>query len=152
MLLSVIAVGYVLFSTFVQRKVSNIKRVRELQYALSDKMKEVQHHIKNNSEKAIIDQKNKELQEISMESMKRNMKAALVILPLGVLLYFFFLPMTFGSTLTTNMQLLSFTFDYRTFFIILCFVIGLSLSVVLSWYDKRRFKKPVQDSEQLIKA
>ncbi|MDE1851518.1 MAG: DUF106 domain-containing protein [Candidatus Micrarchaeota archaeon] len=139
-IIPLVAVAYVLVTVALQRKISNVERMRELQKSMKDKMKEVNDMIKSNADKATIDAKSKELNAIASENMKHTMKSSLVVLPIMLVVFYYLLPLAFGSSSFT-VDILSFKLNYRTYFIAMALVIGLLSSAVLSFYDKRRMKQ-----------
>lgn len=139
-IIPLVAVAYVLVTVALQRKISNVERMRELQKSMKDKMKEVNAMVKSNADKTLIDAKSKELNAIASENMKHTMKSSLVVLPVMLVVFYYLLPLAFGSSSFT-VDILSFKLDYRTYFILMAIVVGLASSLVLNLYDKRRMKQ-----------
>ncbi|MDE1824280.1 MAG: hypothetical protein KGH74_03195 [Candidatus Micrarchaeota archaeon] len=145
-----IALVYVTATIVVQRKVSNIERMRELQQGMKDRMKELNSMIKSNADKAAIDAKNKELSAIASENMKHTMKASFIILPISLIVFYYLLPLGFGHS-TFSLDILSFKLNYQTYFVVVAVIAGLAASVLLGAYDKRRLaKKAAANSEAAI--
>jgi uncharacterized membrane protein (DUF106 family) len=138
--LVILAVCYAILSVVIQRKVGNMKRVRELQAGMKEKMNEYKAKIKNNAatdELAVIQ---KDLGAISSEMMKHQLKPMLALFPLLILVYYYLLPNYFPTT-GNAVQILSFSLSYRITFIIVAAVLGIALSSSLMLYDKRKYGK-----------
>ncbi len=132
-IIALIAVAYIAFSLFVQRKIVNYKRVKELQKETNIKMKELRA-LGSSVEKEVLDLKQKEMQDLASESMKHQLKGTLIILPLYFLLYYFVLPLFFPASLTVTV--LSYTLPYKTFFIATSFVLGILSSIFMAAYER----------------
>jgi uncharacterized membrane protein (DUF106 family) len=144
--LAVAAVMYALFSVTVQRKLGNIKRVRELQATMKAKMDEYKQKIKNNAATEELSVIQKDLGSISTEMMKHQMKPMIVIFPLFIVVFYLILPALFP--LTQTISVFSFTLSYRTTFIIIAAVLGVTLSSSLMIYDKKKYKAQLQATTQ----
>lgn len=139
-IIPLIALAYVAATVTIQRKVSNMQRVREQQQAMKDKMKELNGMIKSNADKAQIDEKNRELSAIASDNMKMMMKSTFVILPISLIVFYYLLPMGFAKSGFT-IDILSFKLNYQGYFIAIAVVAGLVASSLLSLYDKRKLKQ-----------
>jgi uncharacterized membrane protein (DUF106 family) len=133
-----LGIGYALFSVFIQRRLSNVDKMYELRATMSDKTKKLMALAKSNAPKEQMAQHQKELTDISMQSMKNQMKPMIVILPVLAILEYAVLPGIFPSTFTFS--LLGFSLTYQMFFIVVIFIVGLVLSISMSMYDRRRLK------------
>jgi uncharacterized membrane protein (DUF106 family) len=134
--ITLIAVVYALSVVLLQRKLTNIDRMYEIRARMNDKTKRLTNLVKNNASKEEISQEQKELMDISTESMKLQLKPLLVVFPMFLLLYYVLLPKFFNMSTTLSID--SFTLSYHTFFVILLFVIGLIFSTSFSIYDRKR--------------
>lgn len=134
--LTAIAAVYALFVILLQRKLINIDKMYELRARMNDKTKSLTDLVKNNASKEDISQKQKELMDISMESMKSQFKPLIVVFPIFLMLYYVALPRFFNMTAT--MTLVSFTISYGEFFVILLFVMGIIYSTSFTLYDRKR--------------
>ncbi len=133
-----IAILYVSFSVFAQRRIANYKRIKEIKKEMDAKMKELRAFEKDVS-KEIVELKQKEITELASESMKHQIKPTLIILPIFFLLFYVLLPMLFPATLTVTV--LSYTLPYKTFFIAASFVLGMLSSILLAAYERVTAKK-----------
>lgn len=131
--LAAIAVVYVAFSVFVQRRLSNYKRIKEIKKEMDSKMKELRQ-MGSSASKDVIDAKQKEITSLASESMKHQLKPTFIILPVFFLLFYIALPMAFGPH--TTVTVLSFTVPYTTFFVALAFVLGILSTITLTIYEK----------------
>lgn len=138
-ILIAIGIGYALFSVFIQRKLSKVDKMYELRAHMSKKQKELMDMAKSNASKDAILSKQKELTDISMQSMKNQMKPMIVILPILAILEYFVLPNVFGSS-GISISLLGFTLGYQLTFFVVIFVCGIALSISLSILDRKRLK------------
>ena len=141
LMLIVIAIVYVAFSVFVQRKLANYKRIKEIKKEMDVKMKELRT-IGTDVKKEVLDLKQKEITALASESMKHQIKPTLIILPIFFALFYIVLPMFFPATLTIT--ILSYTLQYKTFFIAVSFVLGLTSTILLGVYERIVTKKHKQ--------
>jgi uncharacterized membrane protein (DUF106 family) len=132
------AFAYAAFSITLQRKLSNIDKMYEIRATMNTKTKDLMRMAKEKADKATIDAAQKELAQLSMDSMKNQMKPMLIVLPVFFLIYYVLLPMGFAPKLT--LQILSFTLGYQQVFILAAFVSGLVLSTRLSMRDRKRLR------------
>ncbi len=136
--LALFALGYAMFSVFMQRRLSNVDKMYELRATMNKKTKELMSMAKNSATKEQMAQHQRELTSISMESMKNQMKPMIVVLPVLALIEYFILPHIFSSTQTFN--ILGFVLGYQLFFIVIVFIVGMALSISFSMFDRRRLK------------
>ncbi|MDE1768499.1 MAG: DUF106 domain-containing protein [Candidatus Micrarchaeota archaeon] len=136
--LIVIAIAYVSLSVIVQRKFTNMKRIKEIRLELN-KITNDLRKMGNNISKDIMLAKQNEMAALTTELMKHQLKGTLIIFPIGVLLFYVALPHLFSAQ--TTISVLSFQFTYRTFFIIAAFVLGMISSIAFAVYDKVNAKK-----------
>ena len=125
------------FSVAMQRKLTNPRRNVEIQRQIQAKTKELNEMSKNKASNEQLAAKQKEVTTLLSESMRSQFKPMLVVLPVFFLVYYMILPAIFASDITVTV--LSSTFDYKTYFIIVSFIVGFALSMGMMAYDKKRF-------------
>jgi uncharacterized membrane protein (DUF106 family) len=146
-----LAIGYAAFSIFIQRKLSNPKRIREIQRKVNENQKKLNEMIKSGAPKEAIQAKQKDLMPNMSEMMKYQIKPMLVILPSFVLLYWILLP-NLISSLGASKSTINFILPnvtYQSFFIILEFIIGIAVSIVVMVYDRRKGKQEALQEQSL---
>jgi uncharacterized membrane protein (DUF106 family) len=131
-----IAIAYVAFSVTAQRKLTNPKRTYEIQQVIKDKTKELNEMSKNKASQEQMAKKQKEITGLLSESMRSQMKPMFVILPVFFIMFYVVFPAIFPTN--PNVSVLSMDFDYKTYFILVSFVLGFVLSMSLMIYDKVR--------------
>ncbi|MHB1829975.1 MAG: EMC3/TMCO1 family protein [Candidatus Micrarchaeaceae archaeon] len=136
--LAAIAIAYVLLTIVVQRKLINYKRIKEIKKEMDSKMKELKQ-MGTTATKDMTDAKQKEIMLLTSESMKHQIKGMIIILPISILLYYIALPALFPAQATVSV--LSYTLPYKTFFIIVAFVLGLISTMMLSLYERAVAKR-----------
>ncbi|MDE1865969.1 MAG: DUF106 domain-containing protein [Candidatus Micrarchaeota archaeon] len=130
----VIAVAYAIFAVVVQRKLSNAKRLREIQAQISKISKEMNKMMKEKVPEAQIMAKQKEMMPLLGESMRSSMKPMFVILPLFLVVYYVLVPqLPLGAPATPK--------TIQQFFFLVVFVVGLISAVVMMIYDRTQTKK-----------
>jgi uncharacterized membrane protein (DUF106 family) len=136
-IIAVLAVIYAIVSVTIQRKLSNAKRLREIQAHISKVTKEMNQMMKNKVPDAEINAKQKEIMPLLGESMKSSMKPMFVILPMFLVVYYVLIPMIpFGAPATPK--------SIQSFFFIAVFVSGIVSAIALMIYDKKMTKKEEQ--------
>lgn len=148
--LAVIAVVYVLFSMFLQRKIVDMKRMRKVQELIKTKSKELNDMAKNQASKETLEAKQKEVTELLGQSMKSSFKPLFVVLPIFFVLYYLLLPAAFPHNLTFTLPFLS-TVSYQTYFIVIAFIVGIVLSAIVMVWDRMQLAKEKR-AEQLAAA
>ncbi|MEM0086864.1 MAG: EMC3/TMCO1 family protein [Candidatus Micrarchaeaceae archaeon] len=133
-----ISVAYVAFSVFLQRKLSNVNELYDMQDQMKVKQKELMEMVKNNASQEELAAKQKELMHISGKVMAKQLKASIIILPIFIILYYVALPMAFPSSSTVHISSLS--VNYRIFFFYVVFLLGVISSIVLMVVDRRKAK------------
>ncbi len=128
-----IAALYVVFSVYLQRKLVNPARLREVQETIKAKTKELNELSKSNAGAEVLAQKQKELMPLLNETMKMQFKPMLVILPIFVILYYLLLPLAFHGTVS----FFSIKMSYQLFFILFSFVFGIIASIAVSLHDRK---------------
>lgn len=129
-----IGVAYTLVSVFLQRKLSNPRRVRDIQAKLKRLTSELNALVKSNAPKEEIAARQGEMMPLMGESMRTQIKPMLVILPLFLVLYYVMLPvLPLGfDAAKSSVQLL---------FFITVFILGLISSAVILIYDRAKTKR-----------
>ncbi len=138
-IITLVAVAYVLVSVFLQRRLVNMKRVYEVQDLIKKKTNELTELGKGGADQAAMAAKQKEITGLLSESMKSQLKPMFVVLPLFLVLYYLVMPVFFASTLSVS--LFSITLNYRSYFILVSFVLGFALSTSLMLRDRMMAKK-----------
>ena len=140
LVLVALALGYTVLAVFLQRKLSNPKKMRHLQNRSNQLSKELREMMKNKAPQEAMAQKQKELMPLMSESMKTQMKPMLVVLPLFFLVWYVLLPMTFaqysGDTINFIVPL-----GYKGLFFLVLFVGGMVSSISIMLYDRKKAKE-----------
>ncbi len=137
-----IAVGFAALSLFLQRKLSNPKKIREIQRKVNEHTKRLNEMVKSGATREQIQAKQSEIMPHMSEMMKHQIKPVIVIFPLFLLLYWVALPYllnAFGAATAT----INFIFpkvSYTSFFIIIEFIIGIAVSIAVMAYDRKKGK------------
>ena len=99
----VMAVAYTCISILAQRKLSNPRRMREIQTQVKNMQKEMTAMMKNNATQDQLTAKQKEFMPLMGEQMKYSMKPMLVIFPLLLITYYVIMPiLPFGSLVSAQ--------------------------------------------------
>lgn len=136
-----IAICYVSFSVFVQRKLANYKRIKEIKKEMDVKMKELRA-LGTDAKKEVLDLKQKEITALASESMRHQIKPTLLILPIFFLLFYVVLPHFFSAA--PSIKVLSYTLPYNTFFIVVSFILGITSTILLAAYERIASRKQAQ--------
>ena len=137
-----VGVGYALLSITIQRKLTNPKKMRELQHRSKQLTNELNALAKSNAPREHIEAKQKELMPILSETMRRQMKPMVVILPVFLAMYYLVLPSVFAasasgyvvfSLLGSTQQLGS-----KGIFFWTVLVSGFICSMIILLYDKKK--------------
>ncbi|MEM3625962.1 MAG: hypothetical protein QW144_00810 [Candidatus Micrarchaeaceae archaeon] len=134
--IALISIAYVVFSVFLQRKLSNVKEIYDMQEQMKAKQNELMEMVKNNASREELTAKQRELMSISGKVMSKQLKASIIILPLFIVIYYIALPMAFPSASTVHIS--SFSINYRIFFFYVVFVLGLIASIALMINDRKK--------------
>ena len=131
----VIAVAYTAISILAQRKLTNPKRMREIQYKAKVMQKEMNEMLKNKAPQEELMAKQKEFMPLMGEQLKSSMKPMLVILPLLLIVYYVIMPvLPLGAgNLTGSKEL----------FFIVVFALGIVSAIVIMVYDRAKTKKEI---------
>jgi len=135
----VIAVAYTAISILAQRKLTNPKRMREIQYKAKVMQKEMNEMLKNKAPQEELMAKQKEFMPLMGEQLKSSMKPMLVILPLLLIVYYVIMPvLPLGAgNLTGSKEL----------FFIVVFGLGIVSAIVILLYDKGKTKKELAEQK-----
>lgn len=136
---TLIATVYIAFSVLAQRKLVNRKRMYEVQSSLKAKSNELTEMSKRGADKESMAAKQKEITSLLSESMSSQFKPMLAILPVFFLLYYLALPSLFPASATVT--LFSMTFNYKSYFIMVAFVLGFVVSMAVMAYDSFKMKR-----------
>jgi uncharacterized membrane protein (DUF106 family) len=146
LLVVAIAVAYSLASVALQRKLTNPKRNREIQYNMQKISKELNELIKRNAAQEEIKAKQAELMPLMSTSMKSQFTPMFVILPIFLVLYYWFIPhllvfmpQVFASV--TKAEVLE-------LFFIVVFVLGFASSFAVLAYDKKKAREEREARER----
>ena len=145
----VIGAVYTIASVLLQRKLTNPKRMREIQSQVKKLTNELNMLVRNNAPKDQQAAKQSEVMKLMGESMRTSMKPMLVVMPVFLVVYYLILPallLAIGMT-TKNGQS---TFFYTVL------VLGLISSMIILLYDRAMTKKEEKllqvDEQNLEKA
>lgn len=127
-----IAMVYVVASVFVQRKLSNPKKMRYLQARIKGIQGEFTQMMKSNAPKEQINAKQMELLKHTKESMQNSMKPMIVIFPMLLIFEYALLPSLPLGVSVASMQ---------SMFFWAIVILGLASSVVIMLYDRKKMKE-----------
>ncbi len=139
-----IAIGmvYSIVTITLQRKISNPKKMKEIQAKIKALTKEMNEMAKR---KENIAEKQKELMPLMKESMKTQMKSMIIVLPVFLLIYYGALPLLFGSYAGQQINIVI-PFTYSGLFFYTAFIMGILITIGILIRDKlqSRKSKPLQ--------
>lgn len=136
-----IAFVYTIIIVALQRKLSNAKRLRDIQAHISVVTKEMNKMMKDKVPEAQILAKQKEVMPLLKESMMLSMRSMVVILPMYVIMLYVIIPhISLGTSATTS--------SIRNFFIIVVIALGLVAAIIMMVYDKSQVKKEERQLEK----
>ncbi|MDE1810603.1 MAG: DUF106 domain-containing protein [Candidatus Micrarchaeota archaeon] len=141
----IVAIGlcYTLLTVFLQRKLTNPRKLRDIQAKMKQLSKEMNDMAKSNAPKEQIMAKQKELMPLMGESMRAQLKSMFVILPLFIAFYYLFVPnLPLGVTDATA--------SIKTVFFITVFTFGIVMVIVTTLYDKRKARIETLNSQTQI--
>jgi uncharacterized membrane protein (DUF106 family) len=145
----IIGVVYTIASVLLQRKLTNPKRMRELQAQIKKLTNELNALVKNNASKELQTAKQSEVMKLMGESMRASFKPMFVALPMFVLLFYFLLPALPLGTAGSGKSA-------QTVFFYTALGMGLLSTLIITLYDRKMIKKEEQllkvDAENLQKA
>jgi uncharacterized membrane protein (DUF106 family) len=128
----VIAVAYAILTILFQRKITNVKRMREIQARISRVSAEMKELTKRNASQQELMSKQKEIMPLMGESMRSSIKPMLVILPIFLLMYYVLLPNLPISAGNPK--------GVQGFFFMVVFIVGIVLAAALMIIDRRATK------------
>ena len=132
-----LAIAYTSTTLKIQRKVSNPKKMREIQTRMQQLNREMTEMIKMKQD---VRAKQAELMPLLKESMNGQLKSMFIVLPLFFAVYYGALPMLFhvygGDQIMFIVPL-----SYSSLFIATAFVFGFSLGMALMLRDRIKAKK-----------
>jgi uncharacterized membrane protein (DUF106 family) len=136
---------YAAFTFVIQRKVSNIKRVNEITKKMKEHQKEFMEMVKSKAPDADIKKKQNEMMALMNESMKHQMKAMIIVLPLFLVVYYWVLPVFMGTlgVTSTSANIIStpIKLTYPLLFIVAAFITGILLLILVTIRDRIHDKK-----------
>lgn len=142
-ILVAIAVLYAIGSIFLQRKLTNPKRMREIQRTIKEHSNKLSALVKSGATKEEIAARQSQIMPLLSESMKSQMKPMFVVLPLFIVLYYFLVPgiiNTMGAAKSTVTFIVP-NLSYQYFFFLVEVIIGMAASVTVMVYDRKTAKK-----------
>lgn len=145
-----VAIAYALLAVFLQRKLSNMDKMYELQDQIKAKSNELMELTKKNTSKDILDAKQKEVMGMVSQSMRFQLKPMLVVFPMFLIVYYLALPAVFAPIVAgTVFNIFGISFGYQGLFILVAFIIGFGASMLLMSLDKKRLKKAKENAQNL---
>lgn len=134
----------------IQRKLGNPRRLKEIQQEMKAKMAEMKK-LGENTDSSVMNAKQKELSDLSMESLRHSFKPIIVVTPISLIVLYLAIPYVFG-TQAINLSVMGlFTITtYRWLFIIAAAIFSLASSMVMNALDARDAKKKV--SQEIAEA
>lgn len=150
-IVAIIAIGiaYTFFSVFLQRKLVDPKRMREIQAKVNQISKEMNAMVKRNAPKEEISGKQKELMPLMSENMKKQFKPMIVILPIFLIVYDVLLKMAFGGYANAVVNFI-FPMNYQNLFFATVLILGLIMSMVILIYDRKKAKEEQAQNTQPV--
>lgn len=142
----VIAMIYALGTFTLQRKLSNPKKAREIQRKMKAHSKILNEMTKNGASREQIMQKQSEIMPLMTESMKNQMKSAIVVLPIFLIIYSVALPY-FANSMGFVKDTINFVFPnmtYQSFFFSITFIIGIIMTAFILIYDRKKSKEEMR--------
>ena len=145
--LTIIAIAYVLFSVSIQRKLIDMKHMREVQEIIKAKSKELNDMAKQKVSQEVLMAKQKEITTLLGQSMKSQLKPMFVVLPIFFVVYYLVFPAVFATNPNVTVPIISMTMNYKSYFILVAFILGLLLTVALMLRDRMRLAKEKRQAE-----
>jgi uncharacterized membrane protein (DUF106 family) len=131
-----ICVVYTLGSVALQRKLTNPKRMREVQARVKQLTNEMNLLAKSNATKEMITAKQNEMMPLMSESMRTMMKPMFVVLPIFLVLYYVMLP-----ALAAPLGVAGGAKSVQLLFFTITLVLGLISTAVILMYDRMKMKQ-----------
>jgi len=146
--ITVIAVAYVVFSVAIQRKLVDMRKMREVQETIKQKSKELNELSKNKASQDVLMAKQKEITSLLGQSMRSQLKPMMVLLPTFFIVYYLVFPAVFTTNPDITLPLLAWTLNYRSYFVMVAFVAGMIISFGLMFLDRIRLSRDRKASEK----
>ncbi len=134
-IIAVLAVAYTVGSIFIQRKLSNPKRMREIQAKVAELQKDMNAMLKAKAGQEELAAKQKEMMPLIGEQMKNSMKPMLIVFPLLIVVYYLLIP---RIPLIAQNNVVN---SSKELFFIIVFVLGLVAAAIVMIYDRRAGKR-----------
>ena len=138
--IAVIAVLYVLLSVSIQRKLGNIKRIKEIKKEMNMHMADLKKAGSAMSKDEFA-AKQKRITTLASESMRHQLKPTFIVLPIFFLIFYVVLPYLFPASTTPSISLFGFSLTYAQFFIAIAFTMGILSTIMIGIYDRMSAKK-----------
>ncbi len=146
-----LAVAYTIASVFIQRKLSNPKRIAEIQSIIKQNSEHLKELTKQGASANEIMAKQREIFPLMTESMKYQFKPMLIILPLFLALYYLVVPsLSSVFKMPSTVHLMSLNFSSMNLFFAITFILGLIVSLAFMVYDRRARRKVIISNSQKI--
>jgi uncharacterized membrane protein (DUF106 family) len=129
-----LAIVYAASTVVLQRKLSNAKRMREINAKIQKVTKEMNQMVKNKAPEAEIAARQKEIMPLLHESMKSSLKPMFVVLPIFLVVYYLLLPMLPFAAAANN------TKGVQGLFFIVVFITGMVLAITMMIHDRKMTK------------
>lgn len=130
--LVLVAFAYIIFTTTVQRRLTNAKKMRASQGKIKEIYKQLDAMIKSNAPREELVAKQREHMHLVKEMMGSQMKAMFVLIPSFLVVYYILLPaLPVGISVGSE----------QGFFILVVFVFGILSAIAISIYDRRKLKQ-----------
>lgn len=145
--ITAIAIIYVLFSVYVQRRLVDMKHMQEVQETIKAKSKELNEMTKSKVSNDVLMAKQKEITTLLGQSMRSQLKPMFVILPIFFVVYYLVFPAVFTTNPNVTVPILAWTLNYKSYFIGVAFIVGIILSFGLMFRDRIRLAKEKKQAE-----
>ena len=132
------ALIYSLFAIAIQRILVDTRKMRELNLKIKEAQKELNDLIKSKAPQEHITNKNKEMMPLLSETMRKQMKPMIVLLPLSLIVWEVVVPRAFSNAAGTYVSVAGWKLGYTNFFIVSLFVIGFVMAMIIQLYDKKK--------------
>jgi membrane protein insertase Oxa1/YidC/SpoIIIJ len=136
--LAIVALLYIALYMFLQRRIGNPIRSKEIQALIKMKQVELRELQKQNVDRQVLMMKQKEIMPLFSESMKIQFKPMLIILPVFLAIFYLVLPQIFPPNLTFS--IFSISLSYQWTFILLTFAGVTIANVAFSVRDNKRLR------------
>lgn len=128
-----ITLVYVTATLFIQRKLSNMKRVREIQLKITTLNTELKDMVKRNAASEELNAKYRDIMPLMNEQMRAQFKPIFITIPLFLLVYYVLIPaLPFYSIDPTSIKTLFFWSTVG---------MGGIAAIVILFYDKKKARE-----------